>query len=630
MRSLSMTLEHGLMAGQVLQRDPAGRGSAQITGRCAASGDVELRVLKGGRAVPGQEWHPAGRAAAPAFKATLANLRSGGPYRVELRIRKGARIVETVGVDAIFVGDVWILAGQSNMEGIGNLVHAPKPHPHVRAFYMRDEWGLAEEKLHFLGEAVDPVHNAYGNGPGRPSRETLEKGRQALIKGVSPALAFGIEMHRRTGVPQGLIACAHGGTSMAQWAPALRDQGGASLYGAMLRRYEKLGQPVAGMLWYQGESDASRDAAPEYTRRMVELVAAVRRDTGLPGLPWIIVQLGCHAATGADEEWNSIQEQQRRLPSLIANLDVAPAVDLELDDEIHIGGRGQQVLGRRLARLADRVAHKARGVNPGIVLDTMELVPTPSAHPWTASTSLRLTYRNVAGGLVSEGRPAGFSLLDSQGRDTHGIFKTTLDGHQVLLHTGMFRAQLERVAVSYGHGRHPYCNITDREGMSLPAMQAVPVPVDKTRAPDCVNWQTAFLPGVTSIAGASYARVARATGWRKAPPRNLFGVLPKPPTSKRVGVYAMRTTLAAAEPLRALLVLGANAPFKVWVNGTLALTDASACPPIDPDRYRARLALRKGRNAVLVAFAPPTAGAHLGICARIGTPGDKVDPRIKR
>ena len=34
-----------------------------------------------------------------------------------------------------------------------------------------------------------------------------------------------------------------------------RDQGGASLYGAMMRRYEKLGQKVAGLLWYQGESD---------------------------------------------------------------------------------------------------------------------------------------------------------------------------------------------------------------------------------------------------------------------------------------------------------------------------------------------------------------------------------------
>lgn len=614
----------GLMDGQVLQRDRRGVGCAKIAGRCAASGQVEVRVSPRGGG-----WKVAGAAGSGAFRADLSGLKAGGPYRVAFRVRQGRRTLDQAAIRDVFVGDVWILGGQSNMQGIGNLAHAPAPHRMVRAFYMRDEWDIAEETLHYREEAVDVVHNSYGDGEGRPPKAVLERGRRALVKGVSPALAFGIEMHRRTGVPQGLIACAHGGTSMAQWSPELRDRGGASLYGAMLRRYERLGQPVAGVLWYQGESDANADAARVYTRRMVELVAAVRRDTGLPSLPWIMVQLGCHATTGNDEHWNGIQEQQRRLPAIIAHLDVAPAVDLELDDEIHIGGRAQQVLGRRLARLADRLVHRARGVSPGIVLESMELVPTPSAHPWTASTSLQLTYRNVAGCLVSEGRPSGFSLLDAQGRDTHAIFKTTLAGRQVLLQTGMFRAQLQRMAVSYGHGRQPYCNITDGEGMGLPAMQAVPIPEDKTRAPDCVNWQTALLAGVKSVADASHARAARATGWRKAPPRNLFGVLPKPASSKRVGVYAMRTTVMAVEPLRALLILGANAPFKLWLNGKLLLNDPSAGVPIDPDRYKVRLRLRRGRNELLVAFAPPTAGAHLGICARIGTPGGKVDRRIE-
>jgi len=62
----------------------------------------------------------------------------------------------------------------------------------------------------------------------------------------------------------------HGGTSMAQWSPPLRNKGGASLYGAMMRRYEKLGQPIAGLLWYQGESDANREAASVYTQKMIE------------------------------------------------------------------------------------------------------------------------------------------------------------------------------------------------------------------------------------------------------------------------------------------------------------------------------------------------------------------------
>lgn len=623
-----MKVLHGLMDGQVLQRDKRGNGTATISGGCGATGRVELRIMQKGRPVKGGEWHAAGVAEKKTFHAVLSGLRTGGPYGVEMRIRQGSRTLESLAIQDVFVGDVWILGGQSNMEGIGNLADAPQPHPLVRAFFMRDEWGLAEEKLHYLSEAVDRVHNSYGDEPGRPSKEFMEKGRKALVKGVSPGLVFGLEMLRRTRVPQGLIPCAHGGTSMAQWSPSLRDMGGASLYGAMMRRYEKLGQPIAGILWYQGESDANREAARVYTPKMIELVSGVRRDMGLPNLPWIMVQLGCHASTEEEGSWNSIQEQQRRLPDVIHNLDVAPAIDLELDDGIHIGGKAQHVLGRRLARLAARMVCRAPGAKAGIVLKGMEIVKTPSTQPGDASTALQLTYGNVAGRLQSPGRPAGFVLLDQQGRNIQGIFKTTLCRNQVVLHTNMPRRQLERMTVSYGFGRFPYCNITDREGMSIPCMQAVPVPVDKTLASDCDHWQTALLPGIKSISGAGYAVAAKARGWRKAPPRDPFGVLPKPADVNRVGVYAMRTVLTAREDLAAQLILGANAPFKMWLNGKAMLADPSACVPIVPERYTVKLVLKKGRNQLLVAFAPNGPGAHLGLCARIGTPKGKLDARI--
>lgn len=623
-----MKVLHGLMDGQVLQRDRRGNGMAKISGRCGASGLVELRITKNGRPVRGGDWKVAGVAEKKLFQADLSGIRTGGPYAVEMRIGQGRRTLESLVIRDVFVGDVWMLGGQSNMEGIGNLADAPRPHPLVRAFFMRDEWGLAEEKLHYLSEAVDSVHNSYGDEPGRPPKEFLEKGRKALVKGVSPGLVFGLEMLRRTRVPQGLIPCAHGGTSMAQWSPSLRDKGGASLYGAMMRRYEKLGQPIAGLLWYQGESDANPEAAAVYTPKMIDLVSSVRRDMGLPNLPWIMVQLGCHAATEDDSSWNNIQEQQRHLPEAIPNLDVAPAIDLELDDGIHIGGKAQHVLGRRLARLAARMVCGTRGVKPGIVLKNLEIIKTPSCSPGAACMSIQLTYGNVAGRLQSPGRPAGFVLLDQQGRNVQGIFKITLEGNQVVLHTNMWGRQLEPLSVSYGHGRFPYCNITDSDGMSIPCMQAVPVPVDKTVARDCRKWQTALLRGVKSISGASYAVAANAGGWRKAPPRYLFGVLPKPAGMNRVGVYAMRTILRAEESLDALLIFGANAPFKMWLNGKAILADPAAGIPIDPDRYKVALRLKEGRNELLVAFAPPSPGAHLGLCARIGTPQGKIDGRI--
>lgn len=623
-----MKIEHGLMEGQVLQRDNRGVGRAAIRGCCAADGELQFRFRGAGKRAIRSVWRQGGSASAGHFQGQLDGLPAGGPYRVDLRIMQGRRTLETLTVKDVFVGDVWILGGQSNMEGIGNLSDAPAPHPMVRAFFMRDEWGLAEEKLHYLEEAVDVFHNRYGNGPERPPKAMLEKGRKALIKGTSPGLAFGIDMHKRTGVPQGLIACAHGGTSMAQWSPALRDKGGASLYGAMMRRYEKLGQAVSGVLWYQGESDANSNDAGLYTQNMVNLIESTRRDMAIPGLPWFIVQIGCHASTEDGTFWNRIQEQQRLLPERINAVDVAPAIDLELDDGIHISGKSQQVLGRRLARLADRRVNKARGVRPGIALKTLALVPTPDCNPSSTCMSVKLTYGNVAGGLTSPGRPTGFVLLDADGRNTNGIYKITLQGDSVILHTNMIQQHIERLSVSYGYGRNPYCNITDGEDMSIPVMQTVPVPVEKDRMPDWNDWQTALLPGVDSLAKVSLALAGGASGWSKAPLRTPFGVLPKKPEDTHVGVYAMKTRLLADVKLDALLVFGANVPFRMWLNGKLVCTDPLAGMPIEPAKYKLPCRLKKGGNELLLACAPAGAGAHFGVCLRVGNPAGKADSGI--
>ena len=624
-----MKIEHGLMDGQVLQRDKRGFGRAVIRGCCSSEGALQFRLRGTGKSVNSAEWRQIGSAAAGQLHGQLDGLPTGGPYRLDLRVMQGRKVLETLMVQDVFVGDVWILGGQSNMEGIGNLCDAPAPHPMVRAFYTRDEWGLAREKLHYLQEAVDVFHNGYGDGAQRPSREILEKGRKELEKGTSPGLAFGIEMHRRTGVPQGLIACAHGGTSMAQWSPALRDQGGASLYGAMMRRYEKLGQAVAGVLWYQGESDANRKDAAVYTENMVNLVESTRRDMALPGLPWFVVQLGCHASSEDGTAWNNIQEQQRRLPERIKHLDVASAVDLDLDDGIHISGKGQQVLGRRLARLADRLVHKAKGVKPGIELEGIELVPAPFRAAGSPSMAVKLTYGNVAGDLVSQGHPTGFSLFDIDGRNTCGSYKTTLHGNSVLLHTDMIQQHLERLTVSYGHGRFPYCNITDSEGMSIPVMQYVPLPAEKDRMPDWLDWQTARLPGVNSIAKVTLALARGTKGWSKAPLRNPFGVLPKAPDDPRVAIYAMKTRIVAEQKQDALLVFGSNAPFKMWLNGKAICTDFEACVPMLPEKHKLPCSLKKGDNELIVAYAPPAAGSHFGVCLRVGSPVGKADAGIR-
>src|SRR6267378_5136380 len=85
-------------------------------------------------------------------KVTLG---AGGPYRLEFRIEG-----EPLGivVEHVLVGDLWILAGQSNMEGVGDLDDVQRPSPRVNMFDQTDQWRLAQEPLHRLVDAADRVH----------------------------------------------------------------------------------------------------------------------------------------------------------------------------------------------------------------------------------------------------------------------------------------------------------------------------------------------------------------------------------------------------------------------------------------------------------------------------------------
>ena len=185
----------------------------------------------------------------------LLGVPTGGPYTIHCQVKTGEN-VQTVAVHNVFVGDLWVLAGQSNMEGVGDLIDVTPPNPRVMLLGMDGHWGMAEEPLHWLVDSPDPVHS--GNPADSATRSAhVHKNRP---KGAGLGLPFAVAHGRITGVPVGLVACAHGGTSMEQWNPSKKEQGGHSLYGSMLRQVKAAGGKVKGVLWYQGESDAIREA----------------------------------------------------------------------------------------------------------------------------------------------------------------------------------------------------------------------------------------------------------------------------------------------------------------------------------------------------------------------------------
>lgn len=443
---------------QVYQRNDRGVAEIHLTGAApAAARSVEARVLRQFYPVDGRDWSPLAQPRDGQWEGTLT-VPTGGPYRAELRWLDAAGKTLIVEVRTnLLVGDLWILAGQSNMQGVGNLVDVEPPNGQVNMFDMLDHWRLAEEPLHTLADAVDSFH--WRGKPRLTGAEALAAARRRT-KGAGLGLPFATHMVRWTGVPIGLVPCAHGGTSMEQWSPALGDQGGTSLYGAMVRRQKAVGGRVSGVLWYQGEAEANPKRVGVYAQRMQELVQAIRTDFGQPDLPFYYVQIGRVIRLAEAKEWNAVQEIQRQLETEISHAGMVAGIDLALDDLIHVGAPGLKILGIRLAQLVSGRAQRG----PRIVSARFD---------GADRRRVRVECSDVNGKLASRGRPAGFSLQVPEGAKDPQHFNTVIEGNTVLL---LLQNEAPAGTVLwYGQGLDPYANIVDEKNMALPVTGPVPI-----------------------------------------------------------------------------------------------------------------------------------------------------------
>jgi Carbohydrate esterase, sialic acid-specific acetylesterase len=448
LRAQTLRVTGGAVDEQVFQRDTAGVAAIPLSGVAQGADGRSVEALVSRKHVLLRDWAPVGKISGGAWTAAINALPAGGPYRIDLRVSGGPVVAV---VNNILVGDLWMLAGQSNMEGVGDLVDVEMPHELVHSFDMTDQWIVAEEPLHTLPAAVDPVHQEIRKLPERLTGEKLRQFISARKKGAGLGLPFAVEMVRRTGVPVGLIPSAHGGTSMDQWDPALKSQGGHSLYGGMLRRFHAAGSKITGVLWYQGESDANPKASPVFQDKFERFVRLLREDFGQPELPFYYVQIGRHVNAQNLAEWNLVQEMQRKAESTLSHMGMAVAVDFSLDDGIHVSTQDHKRLGRRLANLAQGV----RG-------------PRPVSATFRDGV-VRVEFADVNGKLTSDGRLSGFSIHGADGASLPLIFKMRVDPGNpsaALLHIG---GKLpEGATLRYGFGKDPYCNLRDEKDMAVP------------------------------------------------------------------------------------------------------------------------------------------------------------------
>lgn len=238
--------------------------------------------------------------------------------------------------------EVWLLMGQSNMSGRGELAELSQQ---ASALDERvTVWGNDE----VLRTATEPVDDARGQ---------IDAVSADTIAAVGPGMAFAkarLAFDGRRRIV--LVPCAKGGTSIAEWEPA-PDR--STLFGSCIARAraaEAHGR-LAGALWYQGESDARTvELAGQWTGHFGRMVDALRTRLDRSDLPMIVIGIGDRVVPPDQVRapgWNIVQQAQADLTG--PNLFVLSAAGLPLKpDGLHLSTASQLTLGQRLADTAER------------------------------------------------------------------------------------------------------------------------------------------------------------------------------------------------------------------------------------------------------------------------------------
>jgi sialate O-acetylesterase len=325
-----------------------------------------------------------------------------GPYAassVPRRLTVGDQVFRDV-----LVGDNWLLSGQSNME----MSMRPFPPWHEGIRNWEAEVRAADRPAIRLFRVVArPSHRVCRDVLG----EWLPCTPRTVADFSAVAYTFGQRLQTETGVPQGLILSALGGTSIQHWrsperlhedpvmrrrmdtvakalgtrpAEVARYENGTLEYAhrSMLASRENgprvpfPDEPVAGyrtqpascyrgMLaplasfavrgvgWYQGEADTSWAAG--YAAAFSDFIAQLRSEWGMADLPVYFVQLANYrppdAAAGVSA-WAALRQAQLDVMRNVPHTGMAVAADLGESDQIH--PRDKRAVGERLALWALR------------------------------------------------------------------------------------------------------------------------------------------------------------------------------------------------------------------------------------------------------------------------------------
>lgn len=346
---------------------------------------------------------------------------------------------DTITLEDVVVGEVWLCAGQSNMllplSGAvdAKLEIAAAERPQVRLLQFRAA-AAGDRGAYTADQLAALVPGRFGTGTWTRSTPATAAGFSAV------GYCFGATLADALDVPVGLVSVAVGGTPTEAWVatqalaaepatraivrgdwlknPALagwcveraRDNLSRALAGKATVARDALGPahpfkpgfmweagiaplaPMAfrGVAWYQGESNADSPArVAQHEAIFPVLVADWRRAFGRE-LPFGVVQL-----PGMNRpDWPAFRDGQRRLTDALPGTGLVVTIDLGDPRDVH--PRDKRPVGERLAAwaLGDVYGHEgpATGPRPGAAT--------------RAAGRVTITFKGTGGGLeTSDGQP---------------------------------------------------------------------------------------------------------------------------------------------------------------------------------------------------------------------------------
>lgn len=416
------------------------------------------------------------------FSLYLPPQSAGGPFALTVSASN------TIRLEDVWVGDVWMASGQSNMEWTldaaegGAAEVAKANHPEIRFLrttrvtsrYPLDDvatdggWKVCttENAAKFSAVAyffasrirerypvpIGVIDTSWG---GAPLAAFTPLTTLASDPSLQPAILHWSRMADRHTTTQLQIekekrdaeAAKAKGQEPPQgiWRPGLEAWAPAGIWNAMVAPLTP--HAIRGVIWYQGESDASPERAPVYARLFEETIRSWRRAWGAGDFPFLYVQLANYTA-GDGNAWPELREAQRRTLS-VARTAMAVTIDVGNPKDIH--PRDKKTVGARLGLAARVLAYG----------ESIEHVGPLFRQATVEGGALRVHFDHAGGLATRGGAPvAGFEVAGADGRYVPA--EARVEGTTVVVSSPAVAAPL---LVRYGWADNPAVSLYNAAGL---------------------------------------------------------------------------------------------------------------------------------------------------------------------